>query len=176
MRLRTLVPPLPTELLGNLEELGIKTDSDLLFSDSGLVYQKLLPTTISLHDFNQIISDVAERAAAPALHLNHPLTHQNREGIQDPELESGVPELDALLHGFGGSRVIEFSGDKGSGKTVRSPAIDLLTWIQDISCLLGACYSNSPSPSGNVSPRRRVLGRHHWGFFRGWDLCHPLFL
>jgi RAD51-like protein 3 len=120
MRLSAFIPPIPAELLGSLEELGIKTDSDLLFSDSGLgTYQKLLPTTISPRNFIQTISDVAERAAAPALRPTHLLAHQNAESIQNSELASGIPELDALLHGFGGSRVIEISGDKASGKTVR---------------------------------------------------------
>jgi RAD51-like protein 3 len=35
------------------------------------------------------------------------------------DFSSGVVALDQLLDGFGNSRVIEISGDKGSGKTVR---------------------------------------------------------
>jgi RAD51-like protein 3 len=41
---------------------------------------------------------------------------------QDKGLDfgAGVTDLDALVDGFGGSRVFEISGEKASGKTVSS--------------------------------------------------------
>lgn len=123
MRLAALVPTLPIELVESLEKCGIRTDTDILFSGTAAdIFQRLPRDTVSLRDLTKYIALVTEHAAAPGVRADILLS---RESL-DYELTSGVPELDRLLGGFGGSRVFEISGDKGSGKSVRTANQSLL--------------------------------------------------
>jgi RAD51-like protein 3 len=115
MRLAALVPTVPLDLVESLEKCGIRTDTELLFSGTAAdIFKRLPPETVSLHDLTKYIALVTERAAAPGIRADILLSQESH----DYELTSGVAELDRLLGGFGGSRVLEISGDKGSGKSV----------------------------------------------------------
>lgn len=119
--LQAFVPPLPQPLVSALDSVGVKTDFDLLFSASPPdIFKKLPPGTISLREFNSIIIQVTQRAAASPIRGDEYLELETRrqEGQFTENALSGVLELDDLVGGFKLPRVIEISGDRGSGKTV----------------------------------------------------------
>lgn len=121
MRLRTVDPPLPDTLLDALAELNIRTDADLIFYGTPMeLYRKLPLGTVTLADLAGHIERVVEYVAAAGTRGDILLERevQHKATYDGEEFSSGVPQLDELLHGFGGSRVIEISGDRGSGKTV----------------------------------------------------------
>jgi RAD51-like protein 3 len=121
MRLRSLAP-LPTNLVSSLDECGIKTETDLLFSNTTVdVFRKLPPGTTSLHELNNYTALVAERASA--FHTRADDLLELKPFYHD--LVTGVPELDSLLAGLGGSQVLEIAGDKDSGKTVSGSCVDI---------------------------------------------------
>ena len=125
MRLHNCVPPLKDEVVQVLLDAGVKTDTDLLLAGDPInVFNKLPPGHgINLRDFNDIIVQVAELAAAVPLHGDRLLEEESKareESLSDNVLV-GLPELDCLFGGLGSRRVIEFSGDAGSGKTVCHP-------------------------------------------------------
>ncbi|KAL6302515.1 P-loop containing nucleoside triphosphate hydrolase protein [Sparassis latifolia] len=121
MRLQTLVPPLPQDLVDALETVGIKTDMDLLFSGSALQIFKILPPgSVSPHEFSELVSHVAARISAPAIRGDALLTLEEKrfeDHFHGDSMSSGVLSLDELVGGFGGSRIIEIAGDKAAGKT-----------------------------------------------------------
>ena len=120
MRLSVLASVSPAGLIRRLEECGIRTDSDLLFSGSPIeLYHRIQPIDLPLHELTQFITLVADRAAAPVIRGDTLLLEAREKNEEGENMGTGVVELDALLEGFGRSRVIEVSGDKGSGKTVR---------------------------------------------------------
>jgi len=128
MRLSAFVPTLPVDLVTCLEECGIRTEADLLFSGSVLdIFRRLPPGTVSLYELTNYTALVAKMASATGICAVDLLSLADVNQGNDDFL-SGVSELDELLGGFGGSRVLEISGDKGSGKTVR--------------CFSGIFYSN----------------------------------
>lgn len=113
---------LPKDLVSALEQAGIRTDSDLMFSASTIdILQKLAPGTVTLAELNAYKDQIVSKSSALGVR-GHALLDLERERVAsrlDLDLTSGVNELDALLDGFGGSRVFEVSGEKASGKTVR---------------------------------------------------------
>jgi len=121
MRLNSLVPSIPAELVAALENsCSIRTDTDLLFSGSSLNIIKKLPLgTVTLSDLEMFTQLVAERASAPGRRGDEILAEISARNDIHSQVSCGVRELDDLVDGFGGSRVIEISGDKESGKTVR---------------------------------------------------------
>lgn len=109
---------LPHTLVFSLEEIGICTDSDLLFSASTAeILQKLPSHTVSLQDLKKYTAQITERTAVLGVRGDKSLALADASG-DELRISSGVHDLDALLDGFGGSRVFEISGEKGSGKTV----------------------------------------------------------
>lgn len=121
MRLRTIEPSLPTELLEALDNLGIRTDADLIFYGTPMdLYKKLPLGTVSLAALTKHIDDVIQYVSAPGIRGDKVTEKQkaHRERHKPEDFLCGVPQLDGLLNGFGDSRVIEISGDRGSGKTV----------------------------------------------------------
>lgn len=119
MRLSVLASGSPAGLIRRLEECGIRTDYDLLFSGSPIeLYHHIQPIDLPLHELTQFITLVSDRAAAPAMRGDALLLEAQGQSKEEENMDTGVVELDALLEGFGRSRVIEVSGDKGSGKTV----------------------------------------------------------
>ncbi|KAL4062143.1 P-loop containing nucleoside triphosphate hydrolase protein [Scleroderma citrinum] len=128
MRLHSLIPIIPTNLVSALEDCGIKIDTDLLFFDGTNVelLAKLPPGIVSLRELEEYTSLVAEHASAPAIRADQELEVallRQRENALN--ISCGVQELDALVEGFGGGRVFEISGEKGSGKTALALQISL---------------------------------------------------
>ncbi|EMD34019.1 hypothetical protein CERSUDRAFT_159414, partial [Gelatoporia subvermispora B] len=123
MHLSELISTLPQSLVDALDALGIRTDADLLFScPSNEIFKKLPTGTISLRDFSTLISDVAELASAPST-LGHEIygaEAKRREDLYEEDFRTGLPMLDEILGGLIPPRVIEVSGDRGSGKTATS--------------------------------------------------------
>lgn len=120
MRLQLLVPPLPQTLVDALTSLNIRTDAELLFSGRPAdIFCKLPPGTVDYQEFIDLVSQVTERAAAPAIRGDQlwDAVKRRREDNEFCLLSTGVPELDTLLDGMHPPRVIEVSGDRGSGKT-----------------------------------------------------------
>lgn len=120
MRLSILAPRIPSELIQALDSLGIRTDAELLFGAPPLsVFSRLPPGTITFQGFLDCVDSVKEEAAAKGVRADKWLEDQNNKPWRrKSDLMTGVPDLDTLLGGFGGSRVLEISGDHGSGKTV----------------------------------------------------------
>lgn len=121
MRLRTVIPPLPDELITALEECDIRTDADLMFSGSAIeIYDRISPCTTSLAELTQWIRQVTSAASYPGIcgFQSYKREKARHEDYPTDDYSSGVSELDNLLGGFGGFRIIEISGDRGSGKSV----------------------------------------------------------
>ncbi|KAG5341570.1 hypothetical protein C0989_009272 [Termitomyces sp. Mn162] len=126
MRLTALIPALSPELVSSLDKCGVRTDSDLLFRPVVEVYLQLSSEDgISLLDLERAVELTAELASAPGIAGDELLAQETQAQEQAPTLFSGVGGLDNLLCGFGGCRVIEITGDKQSGKTVRTGASPL---------------------------------------------------
>lgn len=123
MRIQAVVPPPPQSLSSALTQIGVRTDSDLLFSAPPVdIFLKLPPDTISLHDFNDFVMRVAQQAAAPAITADMLFEQEKTKDGADlfAEPTIGVKCLDELLGGLAPPRIIEVSGDRGSGKSVRT--------------------------------------------------------
>ncbi len=122
MRIQQLVPPLGSELAEALQQIGIKTDTDLLLAHDPLTIFAKLPAGhgVTLRQFRDLLAQVAELAAAPSVYGDKLFEQEmkRQEDIYADDMLLGVPEVDALLGGFNPPRVIELSGDSGSGKTV----------------------------------------------------------
>lgn len=122
MRIQQLVPPLSAELAQALQDIGIKTDTDLLLAHDPLTTFAKLPTGhgVSLRQFRDVLAQVAELASAPPIYGDKLLEQEmkRQEDVYVEDMLLGVPAIDALLGGFNPPRVIELSGDAGSGKTV----------------------------------------------------------
>lgn len=118
MDLQDLVPPLPTDFVEALQECGIRTDMDLLFPGSVEDLQaKLSSGVVSRDILETYTAQLAESASAPVSTGVECYRRASLSATKDPRFRSGVHALDVLLDGFGGSRVIEISGVKGSGKS-----------------------------------------------------------
>jgi RAD51-like protein 3 len=104
MRLSALrLPCLPAEIISSLSDCGIKTDTDLLFSNTVAdIFQKLPPGTISFHDLNRLVDSVLEHVASPGIRADDSLLLlQKTVHARHLGLFTGVPELDELfLNGF----------------------------------------------------------------------------
>ncbi|KAG2147684.1 P-loop containing nucleoside triphosphate hydrolase protein [Suillus clintonianus] len=139
MRLESLVPSIPADLVAALDHsCGIRTDTDLLFFGSSLDIIKKLPLgTVTLSDVEKFTELVAERASAPGHRGDEILADMGRISEKHSRASCGVRELDDLVDGFGGSRVFEISGDKGSGKTALALQIVIQRLVADAdSCAL----------------------------------------
>ncbi|EIW57144.1 P-loop containing nucleoside triphosphate hydrolase protein [Trametes versicolor FP-101664 SS1] len=142
MRLQHFSPPIQNELVQALQGIGIRTDTDLLLSeDPTRIFTRLQQDLgISLLDFRRAVAKVAELASATHTYgdrlLEQELKRQEDDVFAD-DMRVGVPTLDALLGGFSPPRVIEVSGDKGSGKTALALQLALrhLAQVNDSSVL-----------------------------------------
>ncbi|KAJ3890364.1 P-loop containing nucleoside triphosphate hydrolase protein, partial [Lentinula edodes] len=117
MLLKSLPPTiLPDGLAAQLASLGISTSTDLIFSSTSLleIYMRLPSKSISFTDFEACIDSILEKLATPGLEAAK-LDHETR-------LDFKMETLSSLDNYLGGGlpckRVIEISGDKGSGKSV----------------------------------------------------------
>ena len=131
MRLHSLVPTIPDDLVATLEACGIRTDVDLLFFGTPIdILQKLPPGVVSLADLKTCIRLVAESASARGIPGDALYAEQLQQRHEhDIDMTCGVDELDALVSGFGGGRVFEISGDRGSGKTVCNRRDSIATFL-----------------------------------------------
>lgn len=118
MRLATLIPHVPSDIVVYLDECGIRTDTDLLFSPIIEVYRQLPIGSISLLDLERLVARVAELGSAPGISALDMLENETKRRVKYASLTTGATELDNLLRSFGDCRVIEISGDRQSGKTV----------------------------------------------------------
>ncbi|KAF7975714.1 hypothetical protein HWV62_8673 [Athelia sp. TMB] len=117
MRL-SLFPFIPVELVSALEQASIKTDSDLMFSTSTAeVWRKIAPGIVTLTELNHIKEQVIAMTSANGIRGDILLERELSRREEQPDFMSGIHDLDALLDGFGGSRIFEVSGEKASGKT-----------------------------------------------------------
>ncbi|KAJ7233144.1 P-loop containing nucleoside triphosphate hydrolase protein [Mycena haematopus] len=114
MRLAACVPTIPPHIISTLEVCGIKTDADLLFSGPTFEIFRRLPTgTTTLRELARFTALVAYLASVPGNSAADLLREPN-----DDNFLSGLPQLDEILHGLATpGRLIEVSGNKGSGKT-----------------------------------------------------------
>ncbi|OJT03212.1 DNA repair protein RAD51 -like protein [Trametes pubescens] len=141
MRLQHFSPPIQNELVQALQEIGIRTDTDLLLSEDPTKIFMRLPQDlgISLLDFRRAVAKVAEMASATPTYGDKLLQQElkRQEDIFADDMRIGVPALDALLGGFSPPRVIEVSGDKGSRKTALALQLSLrhLAQVRDSSVL-----------------------------------------
>lgn len=145
MRL-SLFPFLPQDLVLSLEQIGIRTDSDFLFSSITDILQKLPPGTVTLQDLKTYISEITNKCSALGVPGNVLLAFEHERQEQESDLGSGVKDLDALLDNFGGSRVFEISGEKASGKTVSSVSLGstVFTSRTSTSGSRNACRTSAP--------------------------------
>ncbi|KAI6155747.1 P-loop containing nucleoside triphosphate hydrolase protein [Pisolithus tinctorius] len=128
MRLHTLIPTLPADLVSAFESCGIKTDTDLLFFDGSNIelFAKLPRGLVTCGELDKYVSLVAERASAPGIRGDEELESALRKQREYAlETSSGVGKLDELVGGFGSGRVFEISGEKESGKTALALQISL---------------------------------------------------
>ena len=98
--------------------IDIRTETDLLFSAPTFDIFKRLPRgTISLQELIDYTDIVAELCASPAVSGYDLLSLENESQRNALEFTSGNQELDDFLVGLSGGRVIEISGDRGTGKS-----------------------------------------------------------
>ncbi|KAJ7774212.1 P-loop containing nucleoside triphosphate hydrolase protein [Mycena maculata] len=117
MRLAACVPVIPAHLVSSLEQCGIRTEADLLFSGSTYdIFRRLPPGTTTLRELAEFTAVVAKLASVPGTSVAD-LMGAYTESDDDNEFLSGLPQLDELLKVATPRRLIEISGDKGSGKT-----------------------------------------------------------
>lgn len=120
MRLSNLIPSIPANVVACLEVQGIRTDTDLLFSTTIFdIYKRLPAGTATLEELSEYTTIAAEIGAAPGMSGHELLLLENANG--DGQLRTGNEELDEFLRGLDARWVVELSGDKGSGKSVRLP-------------------------------------------------------
>ena len=118
MRLSNLIPSIPADLVKCLDMIDIRTETDLLFSAPTFDIFKRLPRgTISLQELIDYTDIVAELCASPAVSGYDLLSLENESQRNALEFTSGNQELDDFLVGLSGGRVIEISGDRGTGKS-----------------------------------------------------------
>ncbi|KAJ6510136.1 P-loop containing nucleoside triphosphate hydrolase protein [Mycena vitilis] len=118
MRLAACIPAIPEHLVSSLEQCGIRTDADLLFSGTTLEILGKLPASsrITLRELVQATSFVANLASVPGQNVSELIKVHATE--TDGDFLSGLPQLDEILHELTAPhRLVEISGDKGSGKT-----------------------------------------------------------
>lgn len=119
MRLAACIPTLPAELVSSLENCGIWTDADLLFSSPVLeIFRRLPSGTVSLQDLTKYIEIVTALASVPGVSGIDLLKQEQESQDSVPRFPSGIPELDEMVGEFIGGHVYEISGDRQSGKTV----------------------------------------------------------
>ena len=121
MRLRVISPRLPDALIDALEQCNIRTDTDLMFTGTAMqIYEKLPPGTVTLAELEKIIQDAICSAAVQGLSCDELILieEEKRSTAGSYRLDCGVPALDELINGYSGPRVLEISGERGSGKSV----------------------------------------------------------
>lgn len=119
MRLANLVPSISAKLVTDLNTVGIRTASDLIFSATPWdIFKCLPPESGSLEDLETAIDIVAELCAAPGESCYDLFVLEAQARERDAPLVSGNENIDRILSGLSRHKMIQISGDKGSGKSV----------------------------------------------------------
>ena len=120
MRLKAITPKLPANLTTAPEDSGIRTDADLLFNSGTAMqlYEKLPQGTVTLAELEGYIKRVAEVVSAHMLTGESLLAQEIEQGSTFIPISTGIPQLDQIVNGRYGPKVLEISGDHGTGKTV----------------------------------------------------------
>jgi len=130
MRLSSLVPLVSADAVAHLEAAGIRTDADLVFTPLFDIFKRLPSNTLSLQELAELCSLVTNHSAAePLLATDLLLDAEASVDTERFDLSVGDKEIDAFLRGLGGRSVIEISGDRSTGKTVRS-------WIANLQLVM----------------------------------------
>lgn len=154
---------IPESLVASLQEIGIRTDSELMFSKTPVEILRLLPSgTVSMQDLQNYITRITAEASAIGVRGDHLLALEDakREQKKALDLGTGVQRLDALLGDLADYTLLEVSGEKGSGKTVKyqlliqGAPIYTITWLG----IRFAYCSPSPHPKPYF---RCTLDGHH---------------
>ena len=150
MRL-SLCPFMPETLVASLQEIGIRTDSELIFSKTPVeILQRLPPGTVSMQDLQNYIALIAAEVSAIGVRGDELLIIEDakREHRKALDLGTGVHRLDALLGDLNNYTLLEVSGEKGSGKTVDFQPLMQGALIYKIirSGARFACCPSSPHP------------------------------
>ncbi len=145
--------PLSYQLVQKLADLGIMTSTDLLFSKVSSVetYARIEPKIISFTDFEESIAAVAENLSLQGEHLSGPADESPSFVMET------YPALDRQLGGgIPSGRVIELSGDKGSGKSVSG------MWFSKCKSLMpqyhSSCFSVWSQGSSSQTPSMPSYG------------------
>lgn len=154
---------IPESLVASLQEIGIRTDSELMFSKTPVEILRLLPSgTVSMQDLQNYITRITAEASAIGVRGDQLLALEDakREQKKALDLGTGVQRLDALLGDLADYTLLEVSGEKGSGKTVKyqlliqGASIYTITWLG----IRFAYCSPSPYPKPYF---RCTLDGHH---------------
>ncbi|KAI0760960.1 P-loop containing nucleoside triphosphate hydrolase protein [Trametes elegans] len=134
MRLEQFSPHISHKVVEALQRIGVRTDTDLLLlNDPTNIFSRLPPELgLSLLDFRRAVEKVAQIASATPSYGDELLEKElsRHEDVFADNVLIGVPEVDALLGGLSPPRVVEVSGDKGSGKTALALQLVLRHLIQ----------------------------------------------
>lgn len=124
MRLSSLVPSISGKLVEYLEGINIRTDSDVLFSLSLVeIFKKLPKGSATIAELEAAREIILERCSTVGQCLSTAGSDLNEVCVQKPL--TGFEPLDTLLDGLFEDTIVQVSGDRGSGKSVRY-------WILDI--------------------------------------------
>jgi RAD51-like protein 3 len=121
MRLRAILKGEPKTILEALESCNIKTDEDLLCSNTELatLFCRLPPELITFADLERIRDRVLDTVAAPGANGLELINKVNSvtDWKKDPKWTTGFSELDELLH-WGESGIVEVSSPNTLKETV----------------------------------------------------------
>jgi hypothetical protein len=127
MRLSSLSPDvLPATLIDALRTLGIVSDADLFFSATPLeIWRKLPPNSVPLSEFERCVKTVMLQCSVPGF-IAAEVDGRPVSNPLEPEIPTGVGDLDQLLGTTLQDSVVEISGRSRSITAVRAPIISLL--------------------------------------------------
>ncbi|KAF6757171.1 P-loop containing nucleoside triphosphate hydrolase protein, partial [Ephemerocybe angulata] len=112
-------PDVSADVVKQLEACGVRTDSELLFEPLFELYQRLPLNSITLQELSRVYTVVTELSAAEPILASDLLKYEEEKHPleQDAELRVGDEQIDELLRGLGGARLVEISGDRKMGKS-----------------------------------------------------------
>ncbi|KZV72986.1 DUF1748-domain-containing protein [Peniophora sp. CONT] len=112
---------IPDSLLDGLQSIRITTAQDFLFASPPLLFHRLPAGCTTLHELSETHALLLGLCSAQGIPGDALYEMETAEGSKLPCVTASVTELNDLVGGdFGGSgrgKVLEISGDAGSGKT-----------------------------------------------------------
>ena len=147
MRLSALIPSVARETITALESIGIRTDAELLFTPTCEIHRQIGPNRLSRQELTRLYSLVRETAAAEPISAGNLLLQESGYLPRDAnlDLQTEHDSIDQLLAGLGGRRILEISGDRTSGKTVRYCSSQTIKYSKTF-CTLGARSQHCSEP------------------------------